>query len=93
MAEFRKFIDEANKKYEETYTRMSSMEKVFSTITTESNALNNTILQLEGKITNLKKTCNELERYSRRECLEIHGIPLPPKERDIKGILKKIPMN
>ena len=84
MAEFRKFIDEANKKYEETNTRMSSMGKFFSTITTESKALNNTILQLEGKISILKKTCNELEQYSRRECLEIHGIPLPPRERDIK---------
>lgn len=84
MADFRKFIDEANKKYEETNTRMSGIEKVFSTITTENKALNNTILQLEGQITNLKKTCNELKQYSRRECLEIHGIPLPPKERDIK---------
>ena len=84
MAEFRKFIDEANMKYEETNTRMSGIEMVFSTITTENKALNNTILQLEGKITNLKKTCNELEQYSRRECLEIHGIPLAPKERNIK---------
>ena len=84
MAEFRKFIDEANKKYEETNTRMSGIEKVFSTITTEKRVLNNTILQLEGQITSLKKTCNELEQYSRRECLEIHGIPLPPKERDFK---------
>ena len=84
MAEFQKFIDEANKNYEDTNTRMTSMEKVFSTITTESKALSNTILQLEGKISNLKKTCNELEQYSRRECLEIHGIPLPPRERNIK---------
>ena len=84
MAEFRKFIDEANTKYEETNTRMSGIETVFSTITTENKALNNTLLRLEEKITNLKKTCNELEQYSRRECLEIHGIPLPPKERNIK---------
>ena len=67
MAEFRKFIDEANTKYEETNTRMAGIEKVFSTITTENKALNNTIFQLERKITNLKKTCNELEQYSRRE--------------------------
>ena len=84
MAEFRKFTDEANMEYEETNTRMPGIETVFSTITTENKALNNTILQLEGKITNLKKTCNELEQYSTRECLEIHGIPLPPKERNIK---------
>ena len=86
MAEFRtcKFIDEANTKYEETNTRMSGIETVFSTITTENKALNNTILRLEEKITNFKKTCNELEQYSRRECLEINGIPLPPKERNIK---------
>ena len=44
MAEFRKFIDEANTKYEETNTRMSGIETVFSTITTENKALNNTIL-------------------------------------------------
>ena len=39
MAEFRKFIDEANTKYEETNTRMSGIETVFSTITTENKAL------------------------------------------------------
>ena len=43
MAEFRKFIDEANMKYEETNTRMSGIETVFNTITTENKALNNTI--------------------------------------------------
>ena len=62
MAEFRKFIDETNKKYEETNTRMSGIETIFTTITTENKALNNTILDLEGKVTNLKKTCNELEQ-------------------------------
>ena len=84
MAEFRKFIDEANKKYEETNTRMSGIEKGLSNISTENKTLNNMILELEGKITNLKKTCNELEQYSRRECLWIHGIPLPQKERHMK---------
>ena len=85
LAEFRKFINEANTKYEETNTRMSGIKKVFSAITTENKALtNNTIFQLEGEITSLKKTCNELEQYSRWKYLEIHGIPLAPKERDIK---------
>ena len=55
MAEFQKFIDEANKNYEDTNTRMTSMEKVFSTITTDSKALSNTILQLEGKISKFKE--------------------------------------
>ena len=32
MAEFRKFIDKAKTKYPETNTRMSGIEKVFSTI-------------------------------------------------------------
>ena len=53
MAEFRKFIDEANKNYEETSTHISNIKEVFSTITTESKASNNTIIQLEGKITGL----------------------------------------
>ena len=47
MAEFRKFIDEANKKYEETNTRMSGIETVFSTITTENKALNE---QMDGTL-------------------------------------------
>ena len=34
------------------------------------------ILQQEGKITNVKRTCNKLEQYLRWECLEFHGIPL-----------------
>ncbi|XP_068734425.1 uncharacterized protein [Montipora capricornis] len=55
MAEFRKFIDEANKKYEETNTRQHWSRDLLVQVA-----------------------------YSRRECLEIHGIPLPPKERDIK---------
>ena len=26
-------------------------------------------------MTKVKETCNDLEQYSRRECVEIHGIP------------------
>ena len=39
MAEFCKFTDEAKKKYEETNTRMSDIEKVYSTNTARKQAL------------------------------------------------------
>ena len=80
MAEFQQFIDEANKNYEDTNKRMSSMQERFNCINAENLVLKETVRQLEVNISDFKVICNEQEQYLRRECLEIQGIPLPSKD-------------
>ena len=84
MKEFHNFIDKVNKTHEETNRRMSAMKKDFDSLCSESKILKDTIKELEGKVSALKSICNDHEQYSRRECLEIQGIPLPPKGSTIR---------
>ena len=77
MAEFQQFIHEANKNYEDTNKQMSSMQERFDCINAENLVLKETV---EVNISDFEVICNEQEQYSRRECLEIQGIPLPSKD-------------
>ena len=90
MAEFQQFFDEANKNYEDTNKRMSSMQERFDCINTENLVLKETVRQPEVNITDFRVICNEQEQYLTRECLEIQGIPLPPKDRQDIENTKKI---
>ena len=51
-----------------------------------------TVLVMESKLKVIKTTCNELEQYSRLECLELKGIPLPQgtEEEDTNEIVIKV---
>lgn len=92
MKDFRTFIDEANRNYEATNMRMSKMQEEYGILSNESRILKDTIRELDGKVSALKKICNELEQYSRREYAEIQGIPLPPrgKREDTHKIVIKV---
>ena len=54
MAEFQQFIDEANKNYEDTNKRMSSMQERFDCINAENLVLKETVRQLEVNISDFK---------------------------------------
>ena len=74
MNEFRKFIDEANRNYEDVNIHMSKMQEGYDILATENKVLKATVLKMENKITEIKDTYNEYEQYTRRECIEIQGI-------------------
>ena len=59
---------------------MSSMQERCDCIHAENHVLKETVRQLKVNISDFKVICNEQEQYLRRECLEIQGIPLPPKD-------------
>ena len=42
--------------------------------------LKETVLELKNLLENAEKNLNNLEQYSRRECIEINGIPCTHKE-------------
>ena len=67
------------KKYEEIKNRIALNEEVQKDIKNENQALKNQLRIATKEIDDLRATCNDLEQYSRRECIEIRGIPLPSK--------------
>lgn len=92
MSDFREFVDECNRKYEEVSQRMAQIQESNQAIQIENKALRSTILQLERNLRDVEGKYNDLEQYSRRECLEIHGIPPPDgnEEENINCIVSKI---
>ena len=49
-------------------------------IKSENSCLKETVLELKNLLENAKKNLNNLEQYSRRECIEINGIPCTHEE-------------
>jgi chromosome segregation ATPase len=71
------FIDLANSKYEEVITKLNSHEIARIEIQEENKILKSALQQTESQLLQLKNSYNDLEQYSRRECVEIQGIPAP----------------
>ena len=83
LAETMQFLDLANSRYEEAMAKLSKHEQERKEVLMENKVLKSAVQTMEGKVQQMKKACNDLEQYSRRECVEIHGIPLP-KSTDVK---------
>ena len=49
-------------------------------IKSENTSLKKTVLELKNLLENVEKNLNNLEQYSRRECIEINGIPCTHEE-------------
>ena len=73
------FIDLANSKYEEVITNLNSHEIERIEIQEENKILKSVLQQTENQLLQLKNSYDDLEQcmYSRRECLEVQGIPAP----------------
>jgi hypothetical protein len=52
----------------------------------ENKVLKNCIQQLDQSMTQLGQTYNDLEQYSRRECVGISGIPPVWKEENLNDV-------
>ena len=50
---------------------------------TENASLKAELFKSTNKLRLLKKSLNDLEQYTRRDCLEICGIPLPSTPTDV----------
>ena len=76
IGELRLFIENANKKYDDVLKKLKEQEKENKEIIKENQFLKSTVKALDSHVRKLQVACNDLQQYSRRECLEIQGIPV-----------------
>lgn len=89
LAEMKSFVDLANKKYDEISSKMDRFEAKRKKDTQENKLLRDTIKKLEEKVQLLELQSNDVRQYTRRDCLEIHGIPVEDGE-DTNQLVKAV---
>ena len=67
-------------KYDELYKRVEQLEAEKTAISSENKTLKDTLLQTTKALNKQADICDELEQYSRRDCVEIRGIPVKEDE-------------
>ena len=75
IGEVKKSIATANPNYNQLLTKMSTYAKGMTELVNENKSLKAELLDTTNQLKALKESFNELEQYSRRDCLEIRGIP------------------
>ena len=82
------FLEEANTKYEEVISKFTQHEKERKEVIAENKILKSAVQTLEEHVKTLQNACNDMEQYSRRECLEIQGIPVTKPENTSEIVMK-----
>lgn len=92
LDEAMKFLDVANANYEEVLHKLDVQQAERHELIAENKILKSAMRSMEDKMSQINDNYNNMEQYSRRECLEIHGIPQPqdPKAEDTNDIAVKI---
>ena len=84
----RSFIDMTNEKYEEVMSMLAGGDVERKQIISENKILKSTVQMMESHVKQLRESINEMEQYSRRECLEIKGIPVTKDENTDELVTK-----
>ena len=99
LAPLTKKIDETNaaitfinQKYEEILKKLADYESERKELINENKCLKSELLNVTKKLNDMAEKVNDLEQYSRRECLEIRGIPVlgNPHEENTDNIVIKV---
>ena len=97
LAPLRKSIDEvkeseatANSKYDQLLTKMTAYEEGMTALFNENKSLKAELLNTTNQLKALKESFNEPEQYSRRDCLEIRGIPKSGAWEDTNEIIVQL---
>lgn len=99
ITELKKTLDEAmdhvkfvNAKYDEIQKKLKTYDDERKALQNENKILRAAVQSMDNSISAMMKTNNELEQYTRRECVEIRGIPVPavPSEEQSNNIVKEI---
>lgn len=92
----KQFVTDINVAYEKLNDKLEESIELFKKQTEELRAYKEEVEQLKGENYQLKKKNFELEirmmdseQYSRRNCIEIQGVPMEPKE-DVVEIVKSV---
>ena len=80
VGEMTEFLDLANAMYEEIISKLKASEAQNAKVIEENKILRIAIQEMDKKVENYNQSLDDLEQYSRRECLEIRGIPLSDSE-------------
>lgn len=83
------FIEHANAKYDEISKKLDEFEVDKDKYTKENKLLKKTIENLDEKVRKLESQSNDVRQYTRRDCVEIHGIPTS-KDEDTNYIVKQV---
>lgn len=89
LTETTKFLNLANSRYEEILKKFESFESQKNDLIAENAALKNSIQLMDQQIKQLQKESNDVRQYTRRDCLEIQGIPYTRNE-DTNQIAKEV---
>ena len=68
--EVKNFLATANSNYNQLLTKMSTYEKGMTELVNENKSLKAELLDTTNQLKALKESFNELEQYSRRDCLD-----------------------
>ena len=96
IAELKKLVDEAmnhvNAKYDELLQMMKTSNDERKALQDENNILKATIHSIERSLESVTRANHDLEQYTRRECVEIRGIPVAanPSEEQTNNIVKDV---
>ena len=93
LGEAMKFLDLANANYEEQVLhKLDVQEAERKELIAENKILKSTMHSMEKKMSQIYDKYNDMEQYSRRECLEIRGIPQPqdPKSENTNDVVFRV---
>lgn len=82
-----------NHQYEEILKKLSIHDEERKELINENKSLRSELLAATKKLNDMAGVLDNLEQYSRRECVEIRGIPLPANEsvkEDTDNIAKQV---
>ena len=76
-------VNALNSKYDQIAKTLKDPDEAKDKQILENASLKATILKSSNEVKFLKKSLHDLEQYTRRDCLEIRGIPLPSTPMDL----------
>ena len=74
--------------YDAVVSKLNGLEESKKLADLEISSLKNEVAELRCLAIQNKHDINELEQYSRRDCLEIRGVPLPDLESTDAAVVK-----
>ena len=86
------FLKFVNAKYEELLEMMKSSKEERKALKDENKILKATIRSIESSLESVTRVNNDLEQYTRKECVEIRGIPVAatPSEEQTNNIVTNV---
>ena len=86
------FLEFVNAKYEELLEMMKSSKEERKALKDENKILKATIRSIESSLESVTRVNNDLEQYTRKECVEIRGIPVAatPSEEQTNNIVTNV---